>query len=648
MVQLDKTQEIIAFKPYKSRQLVLAGPGRGKTELVSQRILFLVDESRLDPSELLILSFSRSAVRTLSNRLRSLGPLSPGVIESLRHISIRTFDSWTFRMLRFFEYSIRECLSQGYDANIELLSKILSEQGHAALTEDHISGLRRIKHIIVDEVQDLSGVRASLVLQLLDLICSDSDDSRGFTLLGDENQAIYDFAYRENNKGITAIEFLTQIRTKWKTTLVEQELKRNYRCLPPVDAVISKSAEILKKSRAQGRDPIPELQSLMNELHSGEIGQALDNEDCSTAILCRNNGQVLLQSFHIRDGLQADTARRLKVNSGGIQARLPFWVGAFLGMYSAKAPLDKSTVEQIYAALSQQGVKLPYDANKLWFKITEIMRSSSDKSIPREKLIEKLRWPDSLPDDEYEDENGMVLLTTVHQSKGQEFDHVMVLRDGLAEDNHDNSDVAEEGRIVYVAISRAKNNVSCIHDDSGVRLRRKRFNKGKHERWHGVNVVGSERDRRYINYLEIGVQGDMDEHSFVCESFHGCGENVKKLQFYLANQASSLVGEEVNLRKRTVVENDTRVVYYDIVLIRPDCEILLGTCSDQLTLDLLKLRNHKNLKMPREIEGLRISQVYSYICSDRNRDNVADPFDKSGIWLCVLVYGIGKYEYYFN
>lgn len=493
----------------------------------------------------------------------------------------------------------------------------------------------------------MSGVRAVLVIRLLELFCSTSDESRGFTLLGDENQAIYDFAYRETQKGVTALEFLAQIRQTWRKKMVEREITHNYRCHPSVDTVITKSATILKRSRSTGADPIPELKRLMEELQPTGIGMALQNTNSSTAILCRNNGQALLQSFHLRDGLDADTARRLRVQTGGGPAKLPHWLGSFLGMYTAKAPIDKSTTVRIYKALSQQGVVLPYDANQLWMKLTEIMRSSSENSIPIDKLLERLQWPDSLPDDEYEDENGMVLLTTIHQSKGQEFDHVMVLREGLADDRHDNYDASEEGRVVYVAISRAKKQLSCIDDDSGVRLIRKTSNRRKHERWHGINVVNSGRSRKYINYLEIGIEGDLDEQSFVDPSLHCGDDNVKELQHFLANHAQVLSGKEVSLRKRTVIENDKRVAYYDIILCTSDSEKLLGTTTQQLALDLLKMRNHQKLILPRVVKGLRISQVYSHISSDSQRDHLAHPFAQSGIWLCVSIHGIGEYEYYF-
>jgi DNA helicase-2/ATP-dependent DNA helicase PcrA len=68
--------------------LVEAGPGTGKTELAAKRLASLLANGTA-PAELLILSFSRSAVRTLTKRLGRLNNVSERVQEELRYLSIR-------------------------------------------------------------------------------------------------------------------------------------------------------------------------------------------------------------------------------------------------------------------------------------------------------------------------------------------------------------------------------------------------------------------------------------------------------------------------------------------------------------------------------------------------------------------------------
>jgi DNA helicase-2/ATP-dependent DNA helicase PcrA len=52
--------------------------------------------------------------------------------------------------------------------------------------------LNGIRHFIIDEYQDLTGIRATLVQRLLEILAAGNDDC-GFTVLGDPDQAIYDW-----------------------------------------------------------------------------------------------------------------------------------------------------------------------------------------------------------------------------------------------------------------------------------------------------------------------------------------------------------------------------------------------------------------------------------------------------------------------
>ena len=106
------------------RMLVEAGPGTGKTQIAALRMADLL-RSGLSPGQILVLSFSRSAVRTLTRRLSRIAGTEDSVLEELRHVSIRTFDSWTFRMLRLFGVPAPKLLSRSYDENIAELTKIL-------------------------------------------------------------------------------------------------------------------------------------------------------------------------------------------------------------------------------------------------------------------------------------------------------------------------------------------------------------------------------------------------------------------------------------------------------------------------------------------------------------------------------------------
>ena len=70
--------------------------------------------------------------------------------------------------------------------------------------------LNGIRHFIIDEYQDLTGIRATLVLRLLEILAAGNDDC-GFTVLCDPDQAIHDWSIEEQGNEIclTSRDLLT-------------------------------------------------------------------------------------------------------------------------------------------------------------------------------------------------------------------------------------------------------------------------------------------------------------------------------------------------------------------------------------------------------------------------------------------------------
>jgi DNA helicase-2/ATP-dependent DNA helicase PcrA len=51
---------------------LVAGPGTGKTRVLTRRVAYLIEETLADPSQILALTFSRAAARELRDRLETL------------------------------------------------------------------------------------------------------------------------------------------------------------------------------------------------------------------------------------------------------------------------------------------------------------------------------------------------------------------------------------------------------------------------------------------------------------------------------------------------------------------------------------------------------------------------------------------------
>ena len=236
----------IRHAPADARLLVEAGPGTGKTEMAAVRMAGLVRKG-LAPGQLLVLSFSRSAVRNLTDRLARLEGTDDSIIEELRHVSIRTFDSWAFRMLRLLRNPLDALLARGHDDNIEKLTALFGGRRREEIRE--LIGDRR--HLIVDEFQDLPGVRGELVLALLDLLVPPARAGAGFTILGDPAQAIYAFAATASGSMFpTPAEYWDRVRESYGAELECVALTHNYRTDRPLADLSSSLRRVLLSGRS--------------------------------------------------------------------------------------------------------------------------------------------------------------------------------------------------------------------------------------------------------------------------------------------------------------------------------------------------------------------------------------------------------------
>ena len=114
-----------AVHHFKGPALVLAGPGSGKTFVITNRILHLVMDRQVDPAHILVVTFSRAAAQTMRQRYRAL---AKGAGCSDEGVMFGTFHSVFFRILQAaYHYT---------PANI------LKEEQRAGILRDLINGYR--------------------------------------------------------------------------------------------------------------------------------------------------------------------------------------------------------------------------------------------------------------------------------------------------------------------------------------------------------------------------------------------------------------------------------------------------------------------------------------------------------------------------
>lgn len=172
-------QQTVAIQaPPCTRMLVDAGPGTGKTATLCSRIAWLIDNDGINPSSIWVVSFTRTAVNELRNRIGSYLK-SPSDVYAIR---IATIDAYAWSIQSGFILDAQ--MSGTFEDNIHNVITLVKENKGVF---EYISSA---SHLFVDEAQDIVGPRVELILELINAMPAEA----GVTIFSDEAQGIYDFA----------------------------------------------------------------------------------------------------------------------------------------------------------------------------------------------------------------------------------------------------------------------------------------------------------------------------------------------------------------------------------------------------------------------------------------------------------------------
>jgi superfamily I DNA/RNA helicase len=638
----DVTQGVVAQAPVEARMLVLAGPGTGKTETVAKRLAHLL-ASGVKPGQFLVLSFSRSAVKTLTRRLEKHVEKAPEDLEELRHVAIRTFDSWTFRMLRLLGCTPGELLRESHDANIARLVEVLRSKEDSKRALEH---LQRIRHIVVDEFQDLGGVRGALVLELLRLLCPPGKNGGGFTILGDEAQAIYGFARRNSEStefaDLSPSVLLKMIREGYPRELRTEELKTNHRATKKLAEVTHSLRAILSRDMP-GEKKLDAMLKIIERIPAIDKELAADPDHGTAAVIARTNGEVIRAASKLSGKEVAPPAIPVIMRSPSQSDRVPAWIGATLGPMQGQS-VTRSQFGKIYVhvfggARQGEAVAMSVPLEQIaWDRLVRATGAERNAtSVDLGLLRERLGWADLVPDDDSVTDTGIHVMT-IHQSKGMEFSTVSVMEPGERKPPESDEEATEEACVMFVAVSRAGNSLKRVPAGSTYTpLRPWKFNHDSRTRWgswhHG-----------WIN-MEIGIDGDVNSSSFVDTEVHGSAAAVKSVQDTLGRKAILLRGHKVILCKHRLPGERIRFIYRIHLQKGKEPDLLLGEMNEQLTFDLLN-RLHSNANrypLPGRIYNLRISDVVTMSHDGEPASSIAAPWSQSGLWNGVQLYGTGDF-----
>lgn len=286
MIPSPAQQEAICFG--EGTMLVLAGPGSGKTAVITQRIRYLVEERHITPSDILTITFTKAAalemkqracqicrgaenavfgtfhsvffqiirssskfqnysIMTEQQKLQILRPLLKG--KKLDYVQMSSFCEQFLSDLSFYKNTGREREEKAGQNQAEQMQLHELRQAYEQccrkrwlldfddiliycyrlLTED--SGLRdrwenRFRYILIDEFQDINDVQYQIIKLL-------SANYENLFVVGDDDQAIYSFRGADPSYMHRFLEDYPKSR--------QVKLNINYRCGDRILALAARS-----------------------------------------------------------------------------------------------------------------------------------------------------------------------------------------------------------------------------------------------------------------------------------------------------------------------------------------------------------------------------------------------------------------------
>ncbi len=463
---LDEFQQL-AVESAHNQLLIIAGPGSGKTTVLTQRIAHLISDKNIAPQNCLAITFTRKAAQEMRERLAKISE------EKAKLLNIHTFHSLCFSILK--ENYERAGLSQdftvmseqekalhndekilenalGFDDLIQLSVKLLTEN------EDILNLYRnRFQYNFVDEYQDIDENQYKLIRLLV-------PENGNIFVIGDPNQAIYGF------RGGDA-KFFNNFTEDYPSTQIIN-LKNNYRstnCIVDASNQMINSFNIISMydkphekitihTAPSDKAEAEFVASTIENLIGGHSFFSLDSQ--------RSEGQESNYSFSDFAILYRTSSQLPLIIEAVKRTGMPF-VNLSNDLLCEKKAIrsflnnlkdDKSVSEQFEASYD----KLAEETDEY---ILNYLQNLAKIHNNKNEFIHEVSFLTEA--DTLDKRSDRITLMTLHSAKGLEFKCVFIV--GLENDilplyrAKEPQEIEEERRLLYVGMTRAKERLFLSH-----------------------------------------------------------------------------------------------------------------------------------------------------------------------------------------
>ena len=464
---------------------VEAGPGSGKTHVLTLKCAKLIYHQHVNPKSILVLAYNRAVVIELRTRLTKLFA-SLGLSRSASQLHVYTFSSFAKRVCG--DTALSGCEMNEWEG--VLLDTIKNKPNDVRAT------MPDLQYVFIDEFQDITQTRLDAMFGLKDIY----KDLTFFTI-GDKGQSIYGFEKKESMDPNYYYEQLYKIlRPKKKT------MNTNYRSYPKI---LKEASRFLPET---SHIPVPCKNNIENEPKSEYMYIYQDSRDWSKdfggyvlwlkeqgvtdlAVFFRTNNEV----YHGYSLIKALNLPGIRIR---IQGASTCELYRMREIFAVLTLLDTECNKKIKLENNQTEYELKekiaywmsqrpnWDSFYMDFAFVLILdyldfASTDEESHTYGDMADSIR--ETLKEDNpqlyklYDDKRFQnrrilldkqvnVVLTTIHKVKGLEFDAVIItpsvtslpfnptedIDESIPLSPKDIEQIEEERRLLYVAYTRAK------------------------------------------------------------------------------------------------------------------------------------------------------------------------------------------------
>ena len=428
---LSPTQQRIIQDKESVVIVVAAGPGSGKTRVLVHKLASLLLLEDVKHEQLLMLTFSRAAATEFKQRLMAL------IGNAAHFVEIKTFHSYSFDLL-------------GRIGNIEDAKGVV-ERAARMISEEGVEPSRICKTVLViDEAQDMSSEEYALVRALMK-----ANEGMRVIAVGDDDQNIYEFRGSDSR-------FMRQLLDTPKSTFVE--MTENYRSSRHVVDFANafargirhrmKRTSILSVKQDEGTVVVRHHVSCLmyQRIASDLLAKRANGTMC---VLTHTNEQaVIMNSLLRKQGLNS----KLIQSTEGFR----FWNMAEVRFFVKQIERNTHTpriADEVWENAKSQ-TRLAYASSTCLPYLERCLKLFEQTS--REKFLTDFKEFvfESMTEDFCSTADADVVVSTIHKSKGHEYDDVYLL---VTQPQH----VTDlEMRRYYVGMTRAKCRLFIYTDSS--------------------------------------------------------------------------------------------------------------------------------------------------------------------------------------